>query len=458
MSRFAHAMLVGSAVVAAFFGGYLLHLKPRVANETAIPPAAANKAPEPAVALGPSPAQTPIILIPPIEPPPMPEPVTLVADSKRTTTEFPPTPILNFDSPPPAPRADDAINPNDPTFLLMKRQLGIKTTSILADLPPLGPAPGMDPQPLTESPKLDIPPRVISTFPVKLVNKRDLLLDFEVTRLGSSKIAAVELWTTRDGGQTWSCADKMAGCKSPFKTRLGSEGEYGFRLVFESESGLRTAEPSVGTSPDMLVELDVSAPKVSLVGVEPAGPPGKVWINWKMSDSHLDAEATQLEYSTDGCDWRSIELPSPMHTGEQYFQDWTVPDDVPAHVLIRITARDFAGNVTTIQTPHKVLIDLVAPEGKLTGVRVEGSEAEMGPMPRLIGRFSRQSDFPFKLHPGSAESHVVVLATARRGRQPDEKGVDRMLNALLIGDLEDLMRENDERMRVLLTAAQIAQP
>ena len=94
------------------------------------------------------------------------------------------------------------------------------------------------------TPKLEMAPTITvgpvppAAKPVPLLNSRAVELDFEVTRAGLSKIKAVELWTTRDGGATWKQTDRMEGARPPFRTRLGSEGEYGFRLVFESESGM----------------------------------------------------------------------------------------------------------------------------------------------------------------------------------------------------------------------------
>ena len=50
-----------------------------------------------------------------------------------------------------------------------------------------------------------------------------------------------------------------------------------------------------------------------------------------------------------------------------------------------MTACDRAGNVTSVRSQGKVLIDLVAPAGKLTGVHVQPAEPEVGPMPRRVG-------------------------------------------------------------------------
>lgn len=389
MAPFWRGTLFGAANVGALAIAFACGYSAKPKSKAVQPPVTAQPQAGATAALGPAPSAMPFASAPQIEPPPMPEAPVMMTVSRQGTSDVPPIPVLDLDHLPP-PRVDDPIDLSDPTAQMIKKAFGIDTSSILKDMPPLGPAPGMDPHPVEASPKLDIPPRVVAPglppqpMLTHLVNKRNVALDFEITKVGSSKLASVELWTTRDGGQTWACTDKKPNWQSPFRTRLGSEGDYGFRLVLESESGTRTPEPRAGDAPDLQLRLDLTAPKVVLLGVEPAGPRGKVWVNWTMSDDSLDPKGTKLEYSTDGCEWNAIEIPTLMHTGDKFFQEWDVPADLPAQVLIRITARDLAGNVTTVQSPGKVLVDLVAPEGKITDLHAECTEPELGPMPRIV--------------------------------------------------------------------------
>jgi hypothetical protein len=320
------------------------------------------------------------------------------AVARREKPDVPPVPIIDFDkreSPP----ANAVPDESDPAFQLIKRQFDIKTT-VLGDpqpvLPVLAQAKNNESPPTPEpmlgpTPRLDMPPFPNNSLdpppppnapPVKhtkLVNSRAITFDFEVTKTGTSKVTATELWTTRDGGKTWQRTDRMDGCQSPFRTRLGSEGEYGFRLVFESESGMRSPEPKPGQAPEICMQLDTTPPKISLLPPEPADTPGSVLIRWSRSDS-TDAGSVQLEYSNDGESWQSIDKVA-YRTG-QY--KWSVPPDVPSQVFLRLIAEDDAGNVAIAQSGKKVVVDLVAPEGKLTGVRTEPVEPEVGPMPRLV--------------------------------------------------------------------------
>jgi len=222
-------------------------------------------------------------------------------------------------------------------------------------------------------------------MPCKLLNTREIAIDFETTKIGSTPIAAVELWATLDGGKTWSCTDRTTNIKSPFRTRLGSEGAYGFKVVFENALGLRSVEPKVGDSPDVVVELDLQSPRVSAIAVTPIpSESDKVQLSWTITDKFDDPRSTKLEYSTDGCEWHSIDLAGLRRDGERCDVNWSIPAGVPSQVQFRVTARDLAGNQTISESQNKTTIDLVVPEGKITGARSQRTEPEIGPMPRVI--------------------------------------------------------------------------
>src|SRR5262245_10922361 len=225
MLRLLRTGLVLAALAGAFAAGFLFKARPTTAEAA------------PQVVVAPPPA--------PVIPPAGPTPTTQLPDIRLPEPPAAPTTVLG----PPA-AAHPEIDPSDPAYQLIKRQLGIKTTIIdNPEPPPLvltdghkdpvpmgGPMPRLEPPPAPSIPTVDAPPIAPPTNPVHLINTRDVALDFEVTRVGVSKVTAVELWTTRDDGKTWAKTDRMTGSQSPFRTRLGSEGVYGFQLVFESES------------------------------------------------------------------------------------------------------------------------------------------------------------------------------------------------------------------------------
>lgn len=261
-------------------------------------------------------------------------------------------------------------------------------------VPTGGPMPRLDPPPLPDIPRINVspppPPPSIHVPPLgsatRPVNDRNVALDFALTRTGSSPVKAVELWTTRDGGATWAKTDRMTGCASPFRTRLGSDGQYGFRMVFESEAGMRSPEPKPGESADQTIWLDTTPPRIADLSLGPVpGAPDKVRVRWTMTDGHLDYQRVRIEYSTDGRTWlpAAIDPNVPHDSKVGTSRAWKVPPGLPHRVMLRVTVRDTAGNETTAELPQPVSIDLVAPAGKVTGLH--GPGLEVGPTPREVG-------------------------------------------------------------------------
>ncbi|HEX3148261.1 MAG TPA: hypothetical protein VHR66_09255 [Gemmataceae bacterium] len=381
MSPVLRGGLIAASFAGAFAAGYLL--KPQLAPiDAGTPPAVAPVAAPKGVPVSAWNKGEPVVVV-----------------EQRPTVHVPEVRL------PDAPTSSVAppVDLNDPGLFMVKNALNIKTTILDKSEPPLpvlasgqtgGNPPSLVPMPtlpLVEAPpvpmtgpmpRLDVPPSVgisVPSPPAKLVNTRAIALDFEITKAGVSQVSAVELWTTRDGGQTWAKTDEMAGCQSPFRTRLGSEGDYGFRLVFVSESGMRTSEPASGKQPDLNVILDTTPPKIELMPLQSIpDQPGKIRVAWKLSDRHMAHPSIRLHFSTDGRTW----LPMDAVIANGY-ADWTMPAGLPHQVMIRLTARDDAGNEATAYLPNRVSIDLVVPQGKLTGIR-PASGQEVGPTPRVV--------------------------------------------------------------------------
>lgn len=391
MSPLVRCGLVAAVIVGAFAGGYFLKARPDPVSAADDPPAP-KVAPVPPGGQAGTTRAVPVVSVTTRD--------TARAEGTAAAPETEAIPVL-----PEPPRADK-IDPSDSGVQMIRKELGHKTTvldrsdpvpAVLADAKKaaIRTTGGSEPEPMGgPMPRLESPPALgpapvasdpATVRPVRLVNGRAVALDFEVTRAGSSKVTAVDLWTTRDGGTTWQKTDRMDGCKPPFRTRLGSDGAYGFKLAFESASGMRTPDPQPGQTPDLDLTLDATPPVVTLFPPKPGDRPGQVHIPWVMTDTHLDAATVRCEYSSDGNEWLPVEGGPVRMTETGYGLDWTPPAGVPPHVLLRVTAKDKAGNAATATTADRVSIDLVIPEGRVTGLRDENREPERGPMPRAVG-------------------------------------------------------------------------
>jgi hypothetical protein len=387
--------IVVAAVAGGFVGGYLLKnppLRSTSAGPAPVPAAEVRAKPRSAVTV----VMTDTVM-------PRPATTRTVERPRSADVALAPPPIQPPLYPAPQSGEADVVDPTDPAFQMIKNELGIKTTirdrkeplpAVLVaaqkdDLPAIAPppVPMVGPTPKLETPRINIDmPRIPDHVPpnsICLLNSRDVELDFEVTKVGLSKIKAVELWTSRDG-HFWQRTDRQEGARSPFRTRLGSEGDYGFRLVFESETGQRTPDPKQGERAELSMILDTTPPRITIGLPRPVrNEPGKVRLEWNVVDAHLDRAFLRIEYSEDGNHWMPVDSAANLRPDAGSF-DWAIPPGLPPRVLFRFTARDKAGNVSIVPTMDKVAIDLVVPEGRLTGVRARGSEPQRGPMPRVV--------------------------------------------------------------------------
>lgn len=242
-----------------------------------------------------------------------------------------------------------------------------------------GPAPGLVPPP-GAAPK---PPR--GPLPqAQMVNKRQVTIDYEVTKFGPSGIKSVELYVTRDDGRTWQRCDGEDNISAPpppdsrglppslkrsLTVELQADGLYGFYLVVKSGAGLGKPPPQGGDVPQIRVEVDTTAPKADLF--EPRPHPTRrdsLILSWTATDNKLGPTPITLQWAErpDG-EWHTIgggELPN---TGEYV---WQVPANVPPNVYLQLRARDLAGNESVAQTAQPVLVDLNEPEIKPVQISV----------------------------------------------------------------------------------------
>ena len=217
--------------------------------------------------------------------------------------------------------------------------------------------------------------------PVQVVNRRQVRLEYEVTKTGSSGVGSVEVYATLDDGLNWSLVatepvtippTEAAGVGSQrfgVMLPLTQEGVvHGFTLVVKSKAGLGRPAPQRGEAPQIRVELDASHPDASLLNVV-ADPNRReaLVINFKASDRNLAQQPIQLEWAErrDG-PWNPVTEGEIANTGKYL---WLVPPQVPPSVFMRLTVKDKAGNVAIAQTPEPVLVDLHVPEFNVLGIQ-----------------------------------------------------------------------------------------
>ncbi|HEY7153374.1 MAG TPA: hypothetical protein VH575_05395 [Gemmataceae bacterium] len=230
-----------------------------------------------------------------------------------------------------------------------------------------------------EAPRGDLPP-------LKIVNKREVRLDFEVAKVGPSGLGGADVYVTLNEGASWS---KLPN-ELPLNWPAGADGRgpgpvrgsvsvqlpnemaiYGFIVAIKSKAGLARPAPKPGEPPQVRVELDASIPKAQLFRPAPdPNQPSALILSWSASDRNLADTPITLEWAErkEG-PWTLISdhlanssaagaLP-PEATGSYV---WQLSERMPSRVYLKLTVRDNAGNVAIAQADKPVLIDLSVPE------------------------------------------------------------------------------------------------
>jgi hypothetical protein len=218
------------------------------------------------------------------------------------------------------------------------------------------------------------PPGQLPT--VQYVNKRQVKLGFNVTRIGPSGLGGVDVYITTDEGATWekSTPDSKVslpvspGTRGTVTVPMAKEGViYGFYLVIKSKAGRGKSPPRPGDIPQVRVEMDLTTPVATLRAPQPA--PGRhdsLILIWEATDRNLAQNPISLEWSkTANGPWVHIGHAQLPNTGKY---TWVMHDGVPPMVYLRLTVRDMAGNVAVAQTSEPLLIDLVEPDLEGVGV------------------------------------------------------------------------------------------
>ncbi len=248
---------------------------------------------------------------------------------------------------------------------------------------------------------------------LKVVNKRQVKLDFTVRKIGASGLGEVAVYVTNDEGNTWErvpvgpdCGQALektgpakGPCRGSVPVNLASEGmPYGFCVVVKSVAGRGKAPPQRGDTPQVRVELDTTPPLARLYApAEDPEHPDALILAWTASDRNLAANGIVLEWAErkegpwspvspeplannlpdqladgpekantaedaeDAAPAQSLPLPAPARkpTG---FYSWRIPEKMPPKVYLKLSVRDTAGNVAVAEMRESVSIDLAKPE------------------------------------------------------------------------------------------------
>ncbi|HJQ81893.1 MAG TPA: hypothetical protein VJ828_18150 [Lacipirellulaceae bacterium] len=197
----------------------------------------------------------------------------------------------------------------------------------------------------------------------KFVGSRTFALEYDLEYVGRSGISKVELWATRDDGQTWFRLAQDDDNRTPLMVTVDEQGVYGFRLVVQS-ADTPASPPSSGDAPELWVAVDLERPIAELTAIEQgAGNMNDhLILRWRAEDNNLEPRPISLFYSSRPAGPWSAVATSLENTG-QYA--WRVERHVPGRFYLRLEARDTAGNLAAFQTRDAVEFAPHAASGRL---------------------------------------------------------------------------------------------
>jgi hypothetical protein len=208
----------------------------------------------------------------------------------------------------------------------------------------------------------------------RMVNSRLFELEYDVDAVGPSGIGRVELWGTRDGGQTWRNYAVANERRNALMVTVDEEGIYGFRVLVINGAGIGAKPPKSGDLPDLWVGVDLTKPTARIASAQQGvdAEAGHLIITWQADDNMLAARPISLSFSQNRAGpW--LPIASGLENISRY--SWPIDEHTPARIYLRIEVRDEAGNLAIYETPGPVTIDQSQPSVHIRDVRSLGQSA-----------------------------------------------------------------------------------
>jgi hypothetical protein len=201
---------------------------------------------------------------------------------------------------------------------------------------------------------------------VRMVNSKRIQFNYELKDVGPSGVATVELWYTADG-HAWQKYEGGNLSGPPAVAEVPEEGTYGFTLVARNSTGHGKEPPKPGDLPQVWVEVDLTAPKVTLNEVKPGvgAEAHTLHIAWSAKDRNLARRPITLSYAEHATGPWTVIAANQENTGKY---DWTMPAGLPGKVHVRVEACDLVGNVGMAQSHEPVACDMAVPSVSIVDV------------------------------------------------------------------------------------------
>ncbi len=221
----------------------------------------------------------------------------------------------------------------------------------------------------------------------KIINTTHASVDYRIDTVGPSGIGRVDIYLSPDKGQTWSKIAEDLDKRSPAEIDLPGEGLFGIRLAVTNGNGFGGKAPKSGDRPSFFIEVDATSPFVQLQPIDMVNGSGAIDIRWTASDNNMAPEPVSLFFRTrPDSNWQPI----ARNIKNDGVYRWTFPREIGAQFFMKLEVADLAGNVTKVETPTPILLDMTEPEATLvdvTGIQnrgAPGTNVPNSPPPNVV--------------------------------------------------------------------------
>jgi hypothetical protein len=202
----------------------------------------------------------------------------------------------------------------------------------------------------------------------RMVNGRTFEWDYELESVGAAGIAKIELWMTRDGGNSWASVGVDPDNRSPVRTMVDGEGLFGYRMTVQSAGGAQPRPPQSGEQPEMWIGVDLTKPYARLLNAElgQGSAQGEIAITWEAKDALLARQPVSLAFAErkEG-PWTTIAA-GLENTGRYA---WRYDSQTPERLYLRLEVRDEAGNIGVSESIEPLSLERTNPAVRLRNVR-----------------------------------------------------------------------------------------
>lgn len=200
-----------------------------------------------------------------------------------------------------------------------------------------------------------------------LVNSRRFRLRYQVAGLREEQVGAIAIFGSTDLGKTWRLWTTDLDKRSPVDISVDDQGRFAFRVVVTSAAGITSEIPQPGTTPELVVDVDLTAPLPRIIAAPYGKDPNQasVLIRWQCDATDLASTPVALAYSHAAAGpWTTITAAAP-NTGEY---NWELQPNLPSAVFLRMAVRDLAGNQGFHQLEQPINIAPLIPRGRILGI------------------------------------------------------------------------------------------